>query len=309
MSTLVLAEHGNGVLSPLTGALVTAAGAIGAPVTVLVAGVDCQAVARAASLIDGVAKVLVADHALFAENLAEPVAELLADMARGYRIVMAATSTTGKDVLPRAAALCGAPQISDVIAVDASDRFLRSAYAGNALELVRTEVELTFLTVRVSSFALAGQGGNAPVMAVDFVPAPPVARLVSRAQSQNDRPDLGAAQIVVSGGRAFGSRERFEAVLGPLADKLNAAIGASRAAVDAGYVANDLQVGQTGRIVAPHLYIACGISGAVQHIAGMKGSKVIVAINSDPEAPIFDYADYGLVADIFAAVPELTAKL
>lgn len=309
MSTLILAEHANGELSPAIASLVSAATAMDAPVTILVAGENVQDLAQRAATIAGADKVLVADDPAFGDHLAEPLAALIAEIAKDYRTIVSTTSTTAKDIMPRAAALCDAPQISDVVAVESPDTVLRSAYAGNALERVRTQAELTFFTVRASSFLPAGDGNAVAIEALSFVPQSAKARMVSRQHSQSERPDLGAAKIVVSGGRAFGSKERFDEVLLPLAEKLNAAVGASRAAVDAGYVSNDLQVGQTGRIVAPDLYIACGISGAVQHMAGMKGSKVIVAINSDADAPIFEYADYGLVADIFSAVPELTSKL
>lgn len=309
MSTLVLADHDNIQLAPSCARLVSAAAALGEPVTILVAGLGCSAVAEAAAKLSGVETVLLADHEHFTHGLAEPLAALLASLTSRFQVVLAATSTLGKDVVPRAAALCDIAQLSDVVAIEDNEVCVRAAYAGNGLETIRNTQPIRFLTVRVSSFATVDETGTAPIETLVIVPETPKAEFVGLAASANDRPRLDAARIVVSGGRALGSKEKFESVIGPLADKLNAAIGASRAAVDAGFISNDFQVGQTGKIVAPEIYFACGISGAVQHVAGMKGSKLIVAINSDPEAPIFEYADYGLVADLFDSLPELTAKL
>ncbi len=309
MTTLILADHDNASLAPNCARLVSAAAALGNPVTILVAGSGCASVAEAAARLDGVAKVLVADAEQLAHGLAEPLAALVKGLAGPYTVIMAATSTAGKDVMPRLAALIDVAQVSEVVGIEAPDLFTRAAYAGNALEVIRDAQPVRVLTVRASAFEPVGETGAAPIepVAVDVLSSK--TEFVGLEASVSDRPSLDGARVVVSGGRALGSKEQFEAVIGPLADKLNAAIGASRAAVDAGYISNDYQVGQTGKIVAPDLYLACGISGAVQHIAGMKNSKVIVAINSDPEAPIFEYADFGLVGDLFTVLPELTAKL
>jgi len=253
--------------------------------------------------------VLVVDDPAYAHQGPEAVAALLLGLARDYEAVLAAATAAGKSVLPRVAALLDVMQISNVTEVVSRDTFRHPIYAGNAVETLRSADAIKVLTIRTATFAPAANGGNAPIIAIVPNATAVASRVVGENFSKADRPDLQAARIVVSGGRAFGSREQFEALLGPLADKLGAAIGASRAAVDAGYARNDLQVGQTGQMVAPELYIACGISGAIQHIAGMKDSKVVVAINTDPDAPIFQIADYGLVGDIFALIPELTAKL
>lgn len=309
MTTLVLADHDNSQLAPSCARVVSAAVALGNPVTVLVAGADCAAVAAAAARLDGVETVLLAEHGHFAHGLAEPLASLLAGLSSRFNAIMAASSTTGKDVMPRVAALVGAAQLSELVAIEGPDLFVRAAYAGNGLEVIRDTQPIRVLTVRASAFEPVGETASVSVQTLAASPDAPLAQFVDLQESVSDRPGLDAARVVVAGGRALGSKEQFESVIGPLADKLNAAIGASRAAVDAGFISNDFQVGQTGRIVAPEIYIACGISGAVQHIAGMKNSKIIVAINSDPEAPIFEYADFGLVGNIFDVLPELAAKL
>jgi electron transfer flavoprotein alpha subunit len=313
MSILVLAEHHDGALAGATAHVVAAAQAIGGDIDILVAGENVGAIAEAAAKLDGVAKVRVADHAAYAHLLAEPTAALLNELAGDYTHLLAAASTTGKNVLPRVAALKDVAQISEIIAVDAPDTFKRPIYAGNAIATVQSEDALKVITVRTTGFdAVAevetGSGGAASVEAVDFVADNAQSTFVKETLAQSDRPELGAARVVISGGRGMGSGENFTLLEG-IADKLGAAIGASRAAVDAGFVPNDMQVGQTGKIVAPDLYIAVGISGAIQHLAGMKDSKVIVAINKDEEAPIFQVADYGLVADLFEALPELEQKL
>ena len=309
MTTLLLAEHDNSRLDPQTAHALTAAIAVGRPVHVLVAGSGCAAVAEAAARLSGVDRVLVADDARYGARTAEPLAALIVGLAAGYDAIVAAATSTGKDVLPRVAALLDVMQVSDIIAVEAPDTFRRPIYAGNAIELVRSTDGKKVITVRASAFAAAAQGGQAQIAAVAAADDPGLVRFVEERSVKSDRPELTAARVIVSGGRAFGSKEQFDALLTPLAEKLGAAIGASRAAVDAGYAANELQVGQTGKVVAPELYIACGISGAIQHLAGMKDSKVIVAINADASAPIFAVADYGLVGDLFELLPELTASL
>lgn len=309
MTTLLLAEHDNQTLNPLTARALTAARQLGAPVTVLVAGEGCRAVAEAAAGLDGVERVLLAEAPHLEHRLAEPLAALLAALAGGFSALVAPASTTGRNVMPRAAALLDVMQLSDVTAIEAPDVFVRPTYAGNALETVRTADAIKVVTVRASAFEPAGAGDAAPVETVAPPADPGLSFFEDAAATASDRPDLAAARIVVSGGRALGSREEFERLVLPLAEKLGAAVGATRAAVDAGYAPNEWQVGQTGRVVAPDLYIACGISGAIQHLAGMKGSRVVVAVNSDPEAPIFQVADYGLVGDLFALLPELTGKL
>ena len=309
MTTLLLATHDNQTLDGQTGRALTAALLLGGPVDVLVAGNHCGAVAAAASGLAGVAKVLLADDPALAEQLAEPVASLLLGLAPGYDAIVAAATSTGKNVLPRLAALLDVMQVSEVIAVLAPDTFRRPIYAGNAIETVASSDRLKVLTVRAAAFAEAPPGGSAEIAKIAVGPLPTLSRYVGEVTVSNERPELATAKVVVSGGRPFGSKEKFDALLGPLAAVLDAAIGASRAAVDAGYAPNEMQVGQTGKAVAPALYIACGISGAVQHLAGMKDSKVIVAINADPEAPIFAVADFGLVGDIFTVLPELTATL
>ena len=302
-SVLVLAEHEDGRLRATTARTVTAAKAIGADVHVLVAGHACAEIAQAAARIAGVAKVLHCDAPHYAHPSAENIAPLLASAARAYSHVLIAASSFGKDIAPRAAALLDVAQISDVIAVLSSDTFKRPIYAGNAIATVQSTDAIKVLTVRTTAFAAAEEGGNAAVETLAPGPADTRSRLVGRETPQSERPELGGARIVVSGGRGLGSAEAFK-LLEQLADKLGAALGASRAAVDAGYVPNDWQVGQTGKIVAPELYIAVGISGAIQHLAGMKDSRVIVAVNKDPEAPIFGVADYGLVGDLFQILPQ-----
>lgn len=307
MAILVLAEHDNSALKQDTAKVVSAACAIGGDVHVLVVGHQCGAVAQAAQTLQGVGQVLHADHSVYQAHLAENVAKLLVELAPNYSHILAAASSVGKDTLPRVAALLDVAQLSEVISVLSADTFVRPIYAGNALATVQSHDAIKVITVRASAFDAVALGNNASVVRLDKV-FEAKAQLVSQALTVSARPELGNAGIIVSGGRGMGSGENF-VMLEQLADKLGAAVGASRAAVDAGYVSNDLQVGQTGKIVAPNLYIAIGISGAIQHLAGMKDAKVIVAINKDPEAPIFQVADYGLVADLFDAVPELIAAL
>ena len=309
MSVLVIAEHDNQALRPATAPTLAAARAIGGEVVLLVAGHDCAAVAQQAASLDGVARVLVADAPHYEHELAENLAALVLNQAEGRTHLLAPATTFGRNLMPRVAALLDVAQIGDVVEVCAPDTFVRPIYAGNALETVRSLDAVRVLTVRPTAFEAVGQGASAPVEAIAAGPDLALSRFVSRELTRSERPELGSARVVVSGGRGLGSAERFEAVLGPLAERLGAALGASRAAVDAGYVPNDLQVGQTGKIVAPELYVAIGISGAIQHLAGMKESRVIVAINKDAEAPIFQVADYGLVADLFEAVPELLDAL
>ena len=274
----------------------------------LVAGEGVQAAADAAAKLDGVRKVRVADNAVYAHQLAEPMGALLVELAGDYTHVLASASTTGKNVLPRLAAMKDVSQLSDVIGVESADTFLRPIYAGNAIATVKSDDALKVITVRTTAFDAVGQGGSAAVEAVAFAADNSQSSFVKEELAQSDRPELGGAKVVISGGRGMGNGENFK-LLDGIADKLGAAIGASRAAVDAGFVPNDMQVGQTGKIVAPELYIAVGISGAIQHLAGMKDSKVIVAINKDDEAPIFQVADYGLVGDLFEILPELESKL
>ncbi|MEL4429118.1 electron transfer flavoprotein subunit alpha/FixB family protein [Shewanella mangrovisoli] len=307
MAILVLAEHDNAALKLDTAKVVTAARAIGDDVHVLVVGHQCGAVAQAAQALQGVAQVFVADNSAYEAHLAENVAKLLVDLAPNYSHILAAASSAGKDTLPRVAALLDVAQISEVIGVVSSDTFVRPIYAGNALATVQSHDAIKVMTVRASAFDAAAQGNSAAVTTLDKV-FEAKTQFVSQSLTVSARPELGNAGIIVSGGRGMGSGENF-GMLEQLADKLGAAVGASRAAVDAGFVPNDLQVGQTGKIVAPNLYIAVGISGAIQHLAGMKDAKVIVAINKDPEAPIFQVADYGLEADLFDAVPELISTL
>ncbi|MEQ6918273.1 electron transfer flavoprotein subunit alpha/FixB family protein [Halomonas aquatica] len=312
MSILVLAEHHDGVLAGATAHVVAAAQHIvrdsGGDIDVLVAGENVGAIAEAAAKLDGVSKVRVADHAVYAHQLAEPMGALLVALADDYSHLLAVASTTGKNVLPRVAALKDVAQISEIIAVESVDTFKRPIYAGNAIATVQSEDALKVITVRSTGFDAVGESGSAAIEAVDFVADNNQSAFVGEELAQSDRPELGAAKVVISGGRGMGNGDNFK-LLDGIADKLGAAIGASRAAVDAGFVPNDMQVGQTGKIVAPDLYIAVGISGAIQHLAGMKDSKVIVAINKDEEAPIFQVADYGLVADLFEALPELEQKL
>ena len=301
MSILVLADLHEGQLASATAHVVAAAQAIGGDIDVLVAGEGVQAA-------DGVRKVRVADNAVYAHQLAEPMGALLVELAGDYTHVLASASTTGKNVLPRLAALKDVSQLSDVIGVESADTFLRPIYAGNAIATVKSDDALKVITVRTTAFDAVGQGGSAAVEAVAFAADNSQSSFVKEELAQSDRPELGGAKVVISGGRGMGNGENFK-LLDGIADKLGAAIGASRAAVDAGFVPNDMQVGQTGKIVAPELYIAVGISGAIQHLAGMKDSKVIVAINKDDEAPIFQVADYGLVGDLFEILPELESKL
>jgi electron transfer flavoprotein alpha subunit len=309
MSILVIAEHDDASLKAATLNAVTAASKIGGEIHVLVAGSGCTGAARAAAQLAGVTKVLVADAPHYASRNAENEAALIVANAAGRTHILAAATSHGKNTLPRVAALLDVAQISEIVAVEAPDTFVRPIYAGNALATVQSADAVKVVTVRTTAFDPAGQGGNAAVEAIAAGPDLGLTKLIGRELTQSARPELGAAKVVVSGGRGLASGENFHKLLEPLADKLNAALGASRAAVDAGFVPNDYQVGQTGKIVAPQLYIAIGISGAIQHLAGMKDSKVIVAINKDPEAPIFQVADYGLVGDLFQLVPELTAAL
>ena len=310
MTALVIAEHDNATLKGATLNTVTAALACGGEVHVLVAGANAAGVATAAAQIAGVAKVLHADSDAFAHGLAENVTAQVVALASSYSHILFPATASGKNIAPRVAAKLDVAQISDVTQVDSPDTFERPIYAGNAIAIVQSTDAIKVLTVRTTGFDPAvASGGAAPVESVAAVAASATTTFVGSEIARNDRPELTAAKIIVSGGRALGSSEKFMAVMTPLADKLGAAMGASRAAVDAGYAPNDWQVGQTGKIVAPQLYIACGISGAIQHLAGMKDSKVIVAINKDPEAPIFSVADYGLEADLFVAVPELVAAL
>jgi electron transfer flavoprotein alpha subunit len=308
MNVLVIAEHDNNSLKPATLALVSAAAKLGGAISVLVVGSGCAAVAQSASQIAGVQQVLVADHACYEKQLAEAVTPLLVKLMADYSAVLAAASTTGKNILPRVAALLDVAQLSEIVEIKDAKTFVRPIYAGNVLATVQTQDAIVVATVRTSAFNPAALDGAAAIVAVSDVSEQQQTTFVSATTQQSARPELTAARIVVAGGRGLGSAENFK-LLDGVADKLGAAIGASRAAVDAGYVSNDLQVGQTGKVVAPELYIAVGISGAIQHLAGMKDSKVIVAINKDPEAPIFQVADYGLVADLFTALPELQAAL
>ncbi|NWL80252.1 electron transfer flavoprotein subunit alpha [Pseudomonas taiwanensis] len=309
MAILVIAEHNNSALAAATLNTVTAAQKIGGDIHVLVAGQGVGAAAEAAAKVAGVSKVLVADNAAYAHQLPENVAPLIAELGKGYSHVLAPATTNGKNYLPRVAALLDVDQISEIIAVESADTFKRPIYAGNAIATVQSSAAVKVITVRSTGFdAAAAEGGSAAVEAVGTVSDAGKSAFVGEELAKSDRPELTAAKIVVSGGRGMQNGENFKHLYA-LADKLGAAVGASRAAVDAGFVPNDMQVGQTGKIVAPQLYIAVGISGAIQHLAGMKDSKVIVAINKDEEAPIFQVADYGLVADLFEAVPELEKLL
>ncbi|MBE8168786.1 MAG: electron transfer flavoprotein subunit alpha/FixB family protein [Shewanella sp.] len=307
MAILVLAEHDNDTLKAETAKTVAAAKAIDSDIHVLVIGHQCDKAANTAQTLSGVTKVLLVDSAEYQAQLAENLSSVILDIASDYEYVLAAASTTGKDVLPRVAALLDVAQISEVVEIVSSDTFVRPVYAGNALATVQSHDEKKVMTVRGSAFDAVANDGNAELVTLSYSTAA-VTQLVSQELTVSERPELGSAGVIVSGGRGMGNGENF-AMLEQLADKLGAAVGASRAAVDAGFVPNDMQVGQTGKIVAPDLYIAVGISGAIQHLAGMKDSKVIVAINKDPEAPIFQVADYGLEADLFKALPELIASL
>jgi electron transfer flavoprotein alpha subunit len=308
MSALVIAEHDNVSLKGSTLNTITAATQCGGEVHVLVAGHDCQAAAQAATQIAGVTKVLVADAAHFANGLAENAATQALAIAKNYTHILAPATAFGKNILPRVAAKLDVGQISEITKVDSPDTFERPIYAGNAIATVQSTDAIKVITVRTTGFDAAGAGGSAAIENITAVADSGKSAFVSREFAKSDRPELTAAKVIVSGGRGLGSGENFK-ILEPLADKLGAAMGASRAAVDAGYVPNDWQVGQTGKIVAPNLYIAVGISGAIQHLAGMKDSKTIVAINKDPEAPIFSVADYGLVGDLFEAVPAMVKEL
>ena len=309
MSILVIADHDNASIKPVTLNVIAAAKAIGGDIDVLVAGADCGAAAEAAAKAEGVAKVLVADNAAYGHSLAENLSLLVADLGKGYSHIITSAGTTGKDFLPRVAALLDVAQISDIIRVESADTFVRPIYAGNAIATVQSSDSIKVITVRGTGFdPVSAEGGSASVEAIDNVQDAGISSFVGEEMAKSDRPELTAAKIIISGGRGMQNGDNFK-ILESVADKLGAGVGASRAAVDAGFVPNDMQVGQTGKIVAPDLYIAVGISGAIQHLAGMSGSKVIVAINKDEDAPIFSVADYGLVADLFEAVPELDAAL
>ncbi len=309
MSILVIAEHDNAALKAATLNTITAAAQLGEDIAVLVAGHDCGAVAEASAQVAGVKKVLVADAPCYAHQLAENVAALVVGLAGGYTHILAPATAAGKNLLPRVAALLDVAQISDVIKIDGADTFVRPIYAGNVLATVQSKDAVKVMTVRGTAFpAAAASGGSAGIETVAPAADAGISSFVGQQLTKSDRPELTAARIIVSGGRGMGNGDNFK-LLEDVADKLGAAVGASRAAVDAGFVPNDYQVGQTGKVVAPALYVAVGISGAIQHLAGMKDSKVIVAINKDEEAPIFQVADYGLVADLFAAIPELSKEL
>ena len=308
MSILVFAEHDNSSLKAETLKTVAAAQAIGGDITLLVVGFNCQSVVDAAAKVNGINKVLVADNAVYEHQLAENISLLVTELASDYEHIIATALTTGKNFMPRVAALLDVTQISDIIAVESSDTFVRPIYAGNAIATVQSLDSKKVITVRATGFDAVATDGNAEIVTLDTVTDAGISSHVSDVLTESERPDLGAARVVISGGRGMQNGDNFK-LLDGIADKLGAAIGASRAAVDAGFVPNDMQVGQTGKIVAPDLYIAVGISGAIQHLAGMKDSKVIVAINKDPEAPIFQVADYGIVADLFDALPELESKL
>jgi electron transfer flavoprotein alpha subunit len=308
MSILVFAEHDNSTLKADTLKTVAAAQAIGGDIHILVAGNDCQSVAQEAAKVNGVSKVLVADNPAYEHQLAENISLLVTELAADYEHILATALTTGKNFMPRVAALLDVAQISDIIAVESNDTFVRPIYAGNAIATVQSLDNKKIITVRPTGFDPVATDGNAEVVAIDSVTDAKISSHVNDQLSVSERPDLGAAGIVISGGRGMQNGDNFKLLEG-IADKLGAAIGASRAAVDAGFVPNDMQVGQTGKIVAPDLYIAVGISGAIQHLAGMKDSKIIVAINKDAEAPIFQVADYGIVGDLFEVLPELEGKL
>ena len=309
MTTLLVAEHTNASLKDATNKALTAAKALGGDVHVLIAGKDCKAAAEAAARLDGVKKVLLVDADPYAHHLAEPMAALIVSVAGPYEAIVAPATTNGKNIMPRVAALLDVMQISEVIRVLGPDTFERLIYAGNAIQMVKSSDAKKVITVRTSTFQATGAGGSGSVENVQAAVDPGLSSFVGEELSKSDRPELTSAKIIISGGRAMQSRENFTKYIEPVADKLGAAVGASRAAVDAGYAPNDWQVGQTGKVVAPELYIAVGISGAIQHLAGMKDSKVIVSINKDEEAPIFQVADYGLVADLYQALPEFAAEL
>jgi len=308
MSILVFAEHDNSTLKADTLKTVAAAQAIGGDIHLLVAGSNCQNVAQEAAKVNGVSKVLVADNASYQHQLAENISLLVTELAGDYDHILATALTTGKNFMPRVAALLDVAQISDIIAVESADTFVRPIYAGNAIATVQSLDSKKIITVRSTGFDAVATDGNAEIVSVDTVTDAAISAHVSDELSESERPELGAAEVVISGGRGMQNGDNFKLLEG-IADKLGAAIGASRAAVDAGFVPNDMQVGQTGKIVAPDLYIAVGISGAIQHLAGMKDSKIIVAVNKDAEAPIFQVADYGIVGDLFDVLPELESKL
>jgi len=308
MTSLVIAEHDNKVLKDSTAKTVTAAAQLGAPVHVLVAGENAAGVADAAAKLAGVEKVLLADDAVYARMLAEPMEKLIVGLAANYDAVLAPATTNGKNIMPRVAAKLDVPQISEILAVDSPDTFRRPIYAGNAIQTVQAPAGKKVITVRTTAFKAAEATGSAPVEKIASAGDAGISKFVGEELSKSERPELTSAKIIISGGRGMQSGENFH-LLDKIADKLHAAVGASRAAVDAGFVPNDYQVGQTGKVVAPELYIAVGISGAIQHLAGMKDSKTIAAINKDEEAPIFQVADYGLVADLFKALPEMEAEL
>jgi len=309
MATLLVAEHDNKTLKDSTHKALTAAKGLGPDIHVLVAGSGCRPVAEAAAKLDGVSKVLLADDAAYAHALAEPMAALIVSLAGAYEAIVAPATSAGKNYLPRVAALLDVMQISEIVKVVAPDTFERLIYAGNAVQTVRSRDSKKVISVRTAAFQPTGEGGTASIEPVSAPADPGLSSFVGEELSKSDRPELTSAKVIISGGRAMQSRENFTKYIEPVADRLGAAVGASRAAVDAGYAPNDWQVGQTGKVVAPELYIAVGISGAIQHLAGMKDSKVIVAINKDEEAPIFQVADYGLVADLFQALPELEQEL
>jgi electron transfer flavoprotein alpha subunit len=309
MATLLVAEHDDKSLNGATAKSLTAAKALGGEVHILVVGSGSKPAADAAAKLDGVAKVLLADDPRYANRLAEPVAALIVSLAGKYDAIVAPATTTGKNFMPRVAALLDVMQVSEISKVVSPDTFERPIYAGNAIETVQSGDKKKVITVRSAAFQATGAGGNAPVEAAPAADDPGISNFVSEQLSKSDRPELTAARVIISGGRALASKENFAKYIEPVADKLGAAVGASRAAVDAGYAPNDWQVGQTGKVVAPELYLAVGISGAIQHLAGMKDSKVIVAINKDEEAPIFQVADYGLVGDLFQILPELEKAL
>ena len=309
MTTLLIAEHDNAHLKDATHKALSAAKALGAPVHVLVAGANARAAAEAAARLEGVEKVLLADAPAYEHMLAEPACALIVALAASYDALIAPSTSNGKNIMPRVAALLDVMQVSDITKVVSPDTFERPIYAGNAIQTVQATDAKTVITVRTAAFPAAGEGGSAPIEAVGPAEDPGVSRFKGEEIAQNDRPELTSARIIISGGRSLGSAENFKTYIEPIADTLGAAMGASRAAVDAGYAPNDWQVGQTGKVVAPDLYIAVGISGAIQHLAGMKDSKVIVAINKDEEAPIFQVADYGLVGDLFTILPELKEEL
>ncbi|MES2906070.1 MAG: electron transfer flavoprotein subunit alpha/FixB family protein [Pseudomonadota bacterium] len=309
MSVLVLAEHEDGKLKDATAKAVTAAQSLGGDIHILVAGQSCRAIAEAAARISGVKKVLLAEHAALAHYLAEPLAGTILKLAADYDALIAPATTTGKNIMPRVAALLDVMQVSDITAVIDKDTFERPIYAGNAIQTVKSTDAKKVITVRTTAFKAAEQGGNAQIEVYAVEAVNGISSFVGQEGATSDRPELASARVIISGGRALGSAEKFKELIDPLADALGAAVGASRAAVDAGYAPNDYQVGQTGKVVAPDLYIAIGISGAIQHLAGMKDSKVIVAINKDADAPIFQIADYGLVGDLFTIIPELKNEI